>query len=502
MVEPVFEKINLTKRIPQIQDQIKIECKTNVTVGEVQNVICISPFATVEKGEASAGKVKYSGKALFYICYVDASGEIKKCECGYEIKGELLDPNLLEDSKVSLSINAQKVEKDLSSSYLEVKAILEITAKIEQNQTKGALIGGDKIFADECEITSVSGLGLCYGTYPMEEEFELNFPVQEVLFHKAEGVITAVQSGMGCIIVDGQVLLSLVLLQKNDKRDIIKENKILPFRMEIECEDAMPNMQAVAFVSEKSANTQVEVDFENGTSLVRANVTLQFEGQAYVNTTQAIALDAFCTENEIDIVKEDCEQYSLLEARSYSFNVNTRAGTEEIPLGAVIASVCAENVYISQTASNEKGLEITGVYSATVYLKDSDGKLFSRQLVAPFEKRIDGEFNQCTEFEIKARAFSGKAKILSATEMELDGQVYLTVYPLEKCKVRFINDLKILGEKQENPCAISVYLGLAGEECYSLAKRLNVCPTTLIETNKDLQFPLSGTERIVVYRQK
>ena len=36
----------------------------------------------------------------------------------------------------------------------------------------------------------------------------------------------------------------------------------------------------------------------------------------------------------------------------------------------------------------------------------------------------------------------------------------------------------------------------------ALAKRLNVCPKSLVETNSDLQFPLTGKERIVVYRRK
>lgn len=502
MVEPVFEKISFSKRTPKIQEQIKVECKTLVNAQEVSSVISISPFAVVEKGETSNGKVKYSGRALFYICYTDNEGEIKKCECGYEIKGELNNESILEDSKISLSARVEKVEKDLSSSYLEIKAILQITAEMEQTVVKSALASGDKIFTEEKQITCASGLGLRYGAYPMEEEFELNFPVQEVLYHKAESTITAVQSGMGSIIVDGQVLLSLVLLQKNDKRDIIKETRILPYRMEIECEDAMPNMQAVAFVSERSISTDVAVDEQNGTSVVRANITLQFEGQAYVNSTQTVANDAFCTENEMDLVKEDCLQHNLLETRSYNFSLTTRAQTEEIPLGATIVGTCAESVYITQIKCDCAGLEIAGEYSAIVYFKDSENRLFSRQLYAPFEKKLEGEFNCNVEFEIKSKAFSGRAKILSATEIELDGEVYLTVYPFETNSFCFVKDVKILGEKKENPCAISVYLGMAGEESFSLAKRLNVCPDTLIETNKDLQFPLSGKERIVVYRQK
>ena len=380
MIEPVFEKICFSKIEARQQDQIKIECKTVVSTRDVSNVISISPFTMVEKGEVLNGKVKYNGKALFYICYTDYEGEIKKCECGYEIKGEITDENIFEDSKISLCIHAEKIEKDLSSSYLQVKAILVVSARIEQNQTKSALVGSDKIFALENEITSLNGMGLCYGTYPMEEEFELNFPIQEVLYHKAESVVTAVQSGMGCIIVDGQTLLSLVLLQKNEKRDIIKESKVLPFRMEIECEDAMPNMQAVAFVSEKSISTDVAVDNENGTSVVRANILLQFEGQVYQMGSCLVAFDAFCTEKEIDLVKEDCLQYNLLETRHYNFSINTRSQTEEVPLGATIATVCAENVSIIETNCDCNGFEITGVYGATVYLKDSEGKLFSRQL--------------------------------------------------------------------------------------------------------------------------
>ena len=56
--------------------------------------------------------------------------------------------------------------------------------------------------------------------------------------------------------------------------------------------------------------------------------------------------------------------------------------------------------------------------------------------------------------------------------------------------------------KEENPCAISVYIARSGEDVFSLAKRLNQCPDKIKETNKDLQFPLNGDERIVVYRQK
>jgi hypothetical protein len=49
--------------------------------------------------------------------------------------------------------------------------------------------------------------------------------------------------------------------------------------------------------------------------------------------------------------------------------------------------------------------------------------------------------------------------------------------------------------------AFSVYIPKAGEELWSLAKRLRRSPESIQESNPNLQFPLKGNERIFVYRQ-
>ena len=84
----------------------------------------------------------------------------------------------------------------------------------------------------------------------------------------------------------------------------------------------------------------------------------------------------------------------------------------------------------------------------------------------------------------------------------MEADVYFTVYPEERNEVRIIGEVKPLGEKKKNDSALSVYIPVEGEDLWSLSKRLNVCPSALIATNTDLTFPLTGKERIVVYRQK
>jgi len=501
MVEPIFEKISYEQRLKEVSQQIKVECKSSLNSEEIANILVVSPFVSVKPNENSENKSKFEGKISFYITYVDKEGNIKKCECASEFGGEVdLGDDFL-DTKAKLGVCVQKVEYDLSGVYLVVNAILSASIKPTKTMEKSALIGGEDLYADQCEFCAMQNLGKRTGAYMVEEEFDLSYPVEEVLYHKAEAVITMTQCGVGTIIVDGEVLLSLVLLQNNEKKDIIKETKVLPFRMEIESEEAMPNMLATASVREKSFKTDVGVDEESGSSVVTACVSLAFEGEAYNQVSKTIAKDVFSTEREIEIVKEECEQITPLESRSYNFLVSGRANVGELPLGASSPVMCLESINVLETKIKDNCLWLTATYSGSIYFRD-EGKVVARKFEMPFEKELSGDFDHDMLVEIEARAFKGVAKVVSSTEVDIDGEVYLTVYLSKKCQTKMVSDVKLLKEKEQNDHAISIYLALKDEEQFSLAKRLNVCPETLIQTNQDLQFPLTGNERIVVYRQK
>ena len=68
--------------------------------------------------------------------------------------------------------------------------------------------------------------------------------------------------------------------------------------------------------------------------------------------------------------------------------------------------------------------------------------------------------------------------------------------------LKYVKDVKITGEKVLCDSAISVYIAHENEGLFPLAKRLNVSPEQLVLLNPDLEFPLSGKERIVVYRRE
>lgn len=500
--EPIFETININNRRGIIEGQIKAECKTDVSADTVSKVLNVSAFANAFCGDVASGEIKYGGRVVFYLSYVDVEGNVRKCECGNEFSGVLEEKGVSSACSALMDVNVDKTAVDHSGLKLSVTAYLTVKADVTECGEIRALSGGDNLISLEQEIPLVKSFGVREGVYPLEQEFELNYPVAEILSHRADAMVTSVQCGVGCIIVDGEVIITAIALQKNEKRDIIRECKTIPYRMEIECEEAMPSMQATARVVEKSFKTDVSVDEDGGKSIVSVSVNLQFQGEVFCLSNAKILTDVFSYNDEIEIVRESFPFRKVCDLRSCRSQVNGRATVDELPVGVVLMAVGGERAEILSAKSDGDVIKVSGVLSLIGYFRNGEGETFTEKMETPFETLLECSLGSEVDFDVKARAERASARIVSLTETEIEAELRFTVYPCEKGSVNYVKEIKCVGEKQREKSAISVYIPFEGEELWSLAKRLNVCPETLVETNRDLTFPLTGKERIIVYRQK
>jgi hypothetical protein len=501
-IEPVYEKIVVNSPCETVKGQIKIEAKTDVSTDLVEKVLTVNAFVCVTQSDIVSGQIRYGGKATFYVSYLGVDGEINKCECGSEFTGALEKSIPLDNARVRITAQVERVDFSVDGIKLSVVAVVSLTAKPIERVEVNALSGGENLVVDAKEVPVVKSCGVKEGVLPLEEEFELNYPVQEVLSHRAETVITNVQCGVGTIIVDGEVLLTVIALQKNQKHDIIRENKVLPFRYELDCEDAMPTMQATAWAKERSFKTDISVDEENGTSTLTSSVTVQFEGEAFTKTQVSIASDVFSTAEEVSLTYGDFPYYKACDQYGTNFIFSGTCQVDELPVGATILAISGERAEIVTAVKGENGINVNGTIKAVGYFKDGEGKVFTRKMETPFEKAIEYLGEERDTIDINCVASKGQARIVSLTEVSLESEIIFTVYPCAHSNIRFVKDIKSEGEKKQCASAISVFIPMEGEDLWSLSKRLNVCPETLVATNKDLQFPLTGKERIVIYRQK
>ena len=68
--------------------------------------------------------------------------------------------------------------------------------------------------------------------------------------------------------------------------------------------------------------------------------------------------------------------------------------------------------------------------------------------------------------------------------------------------VSYLTEITEQGEKVRPESAISVYIPAAGDGLWETAKRLSEAPENIEKSNPELNFPLTGKERILIYRPK
>ena len=497
-IEPVFEKLNAKEKVGEVVCRIKAECKTDVPASSVEKVLNNNVNSFVSLSEVSDGRAEFTCRSTFFICYLSADG-IRKCECGAEVKDSLLSEQIAEGDEIKLLWTVEKTEADVSGLKMSVVAYITVKGEIFRKKEYSALTGGENVYCDLKPIQTVKSYGTVSSAYVAEEEFDLNYPVAEVLSHKAEACITAVQCGVGTIICDGEIYLTEILLQSGDKNDIIRENKVIPFRAEAECEDAMPQLSATCRAFIKSLKTDVSVDEEKNVSSVAVSVSVGFTGEAYSVSEETFAVDAFNSEKELNMIKS-CTTFYAESAPSCSFvRISGRAAVEDLGAARVICAA-GEKIEVVSATKKDNALCIVGAFTVNGLFVGDDGVIFTRKSEVPFETTIPCEAEGT--ISVAAVIKSATVKLITFTETECDAEAVFTVYSENAFNVEVISEIEEGEPKTVPDAAVSVYIPLAGEGLWELSKRLNVCPESLVSTNPDLQFPLTGKERIVVYRQK
>ena len=498
-IQPVYESIRLNQKEKISPIKIKLDCKTEIPSDTAVKVLDVSVFTGYPQVSVNGGKMEIFGRAIFNVIYVNVDGATVKTECYQEYSFE----TDVKDSicGVTADIEVEKTDFDLAGTKLVLSAYLCAHPKVFCDKEISYLSSGENAIVETIDKTYSKSYGVRQGVFPVEEEFELDYEIAEVLSQKASAIITSVQCGVGCVIIDGEATVSALLLQNVEKSDIIKENKVLPFRVELEYEEAMPAFLAVASCNQKSLKSDVSVDPEKGNSVVAINLSLSFEAEVFSEETVSLVRDAFSLTEITETENGECEYFVPSEVRSCKAKLIGRANAE-IPVDCTITAVGGEKVEITEIVPEPDGLKIIGVLSLKAYLKDGEGKVGTQVLEAPFEEKLECVVCDGGDISLKVIVYDGQARIITPNEVEITAGLSANAYFSQKRTINYVKNLKAIREKEVCTSAISVYIPMEGEELWSLSKRLNVSPETLIQTNKDLNFPLTGKERIVIYRQK
>lgn len=489
---PQYEKIKYECG-RTITNKNKAECKLNITEEEAAGVISVKAFSYLLSAEFAGGEIKYGGRTVFTVVYSDGSS-FKKTEAGVEFGYKF---------PVKGDENAKILYPEVRSYGAEIKIANGIVTAVCD-------ICFSCVLSEECEseyLSSVTGAYLktitCeYGVtvgrtnkeFKAEDEFDTNVLIGSVLTHTEKAYVTSCQCGIGSIICDGEIELSMTVLPLGSESEGTLLSKKIPFRFESEMPDAMPQNAVTAKAFVKGANLKVFADESKNKSTISAEITLSIIGAAHETVTFTPSTDAYSLENELKIDFSDKKTCVYTGTGYFDKKIETEISPE---LKEDEKIVCFTDVSLTgeECFINGKAVTVTGVAEIDAII--SGGKPRGEKYAVPYE------FSFETEGDAKFFGFE-------ATDLSLDVTGNKTAVSFTVRTVYFtgrVNTVKIIKGVEEGACkkastaAVSVCISSAGDDAWDVAKTLGTTESAIKELNSDLEFPLVNDERIVVYRE-
>ena len=492
LIQPQFETYRYTGEIDCLHSQSMVECR--LPGSEIGSILAVQASAVPTECVCADGEVRYGGKLLLCVVYEDGDKKICRVERGAEFfhkaEGSAVTPACF----AKVAFNVENVTHRREGSGLYVSVVIGACANVYGGKQIEYLSGGENLVALPTEM-KVCKTVCVSGEVEAEDEFETDY-VGDILLHSENAVVTHVGVGAGELRVEGELALNVCVLKSDES--VCSYERLLPFTLEIPCEEAFGNVKASARVCVKSATLTAGVDEEKGKSKIVFSYALCAD--CFLSQTEGVSVagDAFSPLAKIRLIKEKGEGRYLTNTVKCVERISGVAAISALPEGdyALEAAVLPRAEIVCK--KTERGVEAEGAALAEVILRGIDGgrKTCSLSLPFVFPVDIEGEF-----FEAECIVCGLNVRRKNGGETEAEATVKLCVKSYEKCVWEYIRETEEGEAVEESDAALSIFLPEAGETLWEVAKRLSCLPEELERSNPDLTFPVKEGERIFVYRR-
>ncbi len=491
-IQPQFESYRYVGEICRLKGQSVVECR--LPGSEIGSVLAVYAKAIPAECACADGEVRYNGKALLCIVYEDGERKICRVERGAEFfhkaEGSLVTPACF--AKAGYTIENVVWRREGSGLYVSVVVGADI--EVFGNKQMEYLSGGEGLICQRdtlslCKTVCVSG------ETEGEDEFDSD-DVGDILLHSENAIVNHVAANAGQIELEGEIALHICVLKGDDS--ICSYERLVPFRMQVPCDEAYGSLTAGARVSIKSARLDASSDEEKGKCRTVFSYLLSADCFLYVQEEFSAVSDAFATESEIRLSRANEGGRYLTKHARCTERVSGVASLSPTVEGEISLQAAVLPRAEITCRKGENGVEAEGAILAEVLLKSADGGNRTATLSLPFVFPVDGD-GELVEADCLVCGLNVRRKKSGETEAEATLKLSVRSYAQKEWSyVRQIEE----GEKlPEETSGFSVFLTEEGEELWSVAKRLRTDPEGLKRSNPELEFPLKKGERIFVYRQ-
>lgn len=474
-------------KIGEIQTQTAVECKFGAEVG---TVLCVHATAVLTGADAENGEARYYGKAHFSIVYEDAEKRLCRAEKGVEFTANAKDERCYPALTVRAEIAVENISVRREGAGVFVTALLGADLALFGEQTFEYLAGGELILNREPVKATVAHL--CGGAAETDDEFETEF-IGDIMQHTETVSVTDIVCETGTVRVEGEINLGILALKGEDA--FISFERLVPFRIEIPCEDCAFTSTAEAAVSVLSVAIKAEADEERGRCKITADFALSAQACVYEELTLDGVTDAFSKTSEVKLAFAETEVCEMGEPTRTIERISGRAAlSAPVNFSDVLQAVTLQRAEANLVRGETPAVE--GVALATLLVHGSDG-CRGVEISLPFSVPVSGDADRV---DVMVCGMSARQK----QEGEIDAEATLKICTRKATvsKMRLVCGVEEGAAIPEKDCAVSVYIPHAGDGLWELAKSLKKPPEEVAASNPDIVFPIAEGQRVIVYRKK
>lgn len=493
MLKPIQNQEGCNKLLKRIESQSVVECRFPQS-SEITEIVAVYPQVSAVACEVSSGRVNYSGKLILTIVYCDEGGKLCRMQKGAEFSHFADDDILAPAHNGACTLVCEKTSVKREGSSFVIAAIISADISVYARVERTFINGAEGAFV-KTENVGFSSVVTFTGESEVEDDFDAD-SVVDVLIPCAKAVVLSSVCGTGEIQTSGEIYLSLFAMREQSP---VCLERIIPFKCTVPCDDASAGRRAATHAEITDLNVTANVNEDRGRCQINFVCNLALSGWFADEHTEEVAVDAFSDTNEVALSFAEESMPRCVDVKVYTERVSGLAATKS-KLGydckfLAAALPQAECSFNSDTGSVEGAVN-------TVLIYEQGGEIKSTEVNLPFTVALNG-VAEGGQKVYKDVAVSGVSVRLKAEgEAEAEATLKISACVCEDSAVRYLTQIEEGEAVEVNDCAVSVFLPTAGDGLWDISKKLKKSPSEVSACNAELTFPLTGKERIIVYRAK
>jgi len=483
-----------------IKSQLNMNIDSNTHIKQVLNIETCLIDAQIEP---MLNKALIKGTVGLKVVYVDTDNMYNSLSDSINFSETLNSDNITSDCEINIS-NSQFVsefENDDKMLRISIDGNIDCFCNLNSglrtfNQTSESLITKKSMLEAYTCVQKINK------NTNYDFDFKLGAKINKMLSCDSKVVIDDCKCYDGYILINGQIINTIVYEIEGDATNLIKINtNSTSFKCEVEATGCDNECVADLSAYVNLNSTQITTDISDNDTQFNFEYCIVVNGYIYKAVNVDVVEDLYSLDNEIEVLRNDCTlckkapHFKSIENVDAEITLADELNVDEI-LGMVNTSSS-----VTQYQVKDNAIVIEGVISGNLLYFDENREIKHLNTQLPYSLSVKQEFKEdVCAIHLSVIPINCKCKIKRGNTLMIDYELSVSGNAYTKTKVQLIDNVKYGKVIRYGDVAFQIYIAHSNETCWDLCKRLHITQEKLLEYNKENPATYLGGEKVVVYR--